>query len=225
MISIIALVSSSLAILFTIVNIVMISVIRRLSLLTVTNTCKEIIEGTDRSKEQLNGNPYMKWVDILASIPIDYWISATLEKQRLVDSGILSSNEYSELCSFTGRSSTDRNGRLRWCKSHRMIVYHGRSEGSQWFYDSPVDHILVLYNSTGAEVRGYKDKKRVGTWNWIGDSYDDFQRDITDPLHVLDTDLSFLGATRNLDGTGVKNWIGKERGLWDGGDRIELIDD
>lgn len=183
-------------------------------------------EPADKTKgaNVFTGNPSMKWCDIICGIAIDNWINAQLEKQRLVDSGLYSYDEFKELCSFTSGCSKDYNGRLRWCCDHNVIEYRTRSTGSRWVYDSPVDYIITVYywkNGYRCQyVRGYKDKdtlvfKDVQYCN----SYDEFKDRIADPYHIMDNDPTFLG--RVVNGKAI---LGQERGLWDGGSQIACPD-
>ena len=136
------------------------------------------------------------WTDIIDSQIWDSVMNALSEHNRLVNSGLYTENEYKELCSFTHTFSCDYDGRIKWCQAHNVIEYRGRSEWSSFWYSSPVDHILTFYHPNGAEVFGYKDGKQ--TWHRsLGyiKNYEQFQKEITDPLHVLDNDPKFLGRT------------------------------
>lgn len=127
-------------------------------------------------------------------------INSMTEKQRLVDSGLYTEQEYKDLCDL----SNDYDNRIIWSSSHSLIEKRERSEGSKWIYDSPVDEILVIYRSGNkAEVRGYKSNKRVLTWDISFNNYDDFRNKVTNPLHILDRDPIIIGRTVNKE-----NWIG-----------------
>lgn len=172
--------------------------IKRYKKVQAAKESKIAVEETDQKKLTYNTK---KWTDVIDSIVWDHVINSVIEKRRLVGSGLFSEQEFSELCDFTGKVSCDYSGRFLWCKSHCVIERRGRSTGSKWFHDSPVDEIVVVYRPSEVNVKGYKDKKHVLEWH-LTDCYswDDFKARVTDPLHVLDNDPSFIGRRNDVEG-------------------------
>lgn len=152
-----------------------------------------------------------KWTDIIDSIAIDHFLDAVEERRRLVDTGLYTAHEFSELCDFTGTFSCDYVGRFLWCKSHNVIEFRGRSAWSKFWYDSPVDHILTIYGQDDINVKGYKGGRHVMELHFSNlNCWDDYKREVTDKYHLLDNDPDFLGRRDTAAGL---NWIGDGSGL------------
>lgn len=172
---------------------------------------------------QMQGINTHKWTEVIAQIAIDNFFDAIEEKHRLVDTGLYTNQEYEELCDFTGTFSCDYDGRFIWCKKHNVIEYRGRSQWSKWWYSSPVDHILTIYGNSDINVKGYKDRKHVMELHFSNlNSWDDYQREVTDKYHLLDNDPDFLGRRDTVNGL---NWIGDGSNIFGGANKWVLEDE
>jgi hypothetical protein len=146
------------------------------------------------------------WTDVLSDIAVDNWINAVIAKRRLVDNGLYTDTEYKELCSFTHFFWCDYAERFQWCKKHNVIEFRGRNVLNQWFYTSPVDHILTIYGEHDINVKGYKDKKHVLELHFNNlHTWKDYKREVLDKYHLMDRNPDFIGR-RDAD-KGI-NWIG-----------------
>lgn len=164
-----------------------------------------------------------KWTDVIAQMAVDDFFDRVEEKHRLVDTGLYSEGEYNELCDFTGFFSCDYVGRFLWCKSHNVIECRGRSAWSKMWYSSPVDHILTIYGNSDINVKGYKDGKHVMELHFSNlNSWDDYQREVTDKYHLLDNDPDFLGRRDTIQGL---NWIGDGSNIFGSANKWVLQDE
>lgn len=170
------------------------------------------MENKETNKdEQVAGGPMWPgrcWSDILADIALDRWINGVIAYRRLVDTGLYTHAEYKELCDFTYflGMGCDYKGRFKWCKNHNMIELRGRNAFSQWFYDSPVDHIITVYGTNELNVKGYKGKKHVLELHFSNlNSWEDYKREVLDKYHLMDMNPDFIGRRDPIKGI---SWIG-----------------
>lgn len=152
-----------------------------------------------------------KWTDIIDDAVWDNVFDALDEKARLVNSGLYTEGEYSQLCSFTGKFSCDYAGRFQWCCDHWVIEYRGRSQWSHWFEDSPVDHILTIYSpGRNLNIKGYKDKKHVVEDHIDCADWNRYSEIVIDKYKVLEKNPDFIGRRNDWSGY---NWIAEGNGV------------